>query len=40
MTTIDERITRLLDQMENPGLTQRELEHIEKKIEILKSLEK
>lgn len=34
----EERISRLLDQMENPGLSSEEIEQIEKKIDIIKSL--
>lgn len=33
--TIDERIERLLDQLENPGLTDGEINRIEKKILVL-----
>lgn len=37
--TIEERITRLLDQLENPHLTSHEVEAIQGKIEFLRSLD-
>lgn len=33
----EERIERLLDQLENPGLTSREIELIQQKIEVLRN---
>lgn len=36
-TTIDERIENLLDQLENPGLSVREIEKIERKLAVLRS---
>lgn len=35
--SIDERIERLLDQLENPALTEAEIDRIEKKILLLVS---
>lgn len=34
--TSEERIEALLDQLENPGLSQRDIDLIERKIEVLK----
>lgn len=39
MANKDERVQRLLDQLENPGATAEEIELIEKKIQIIKSLD-
>lgn len=39
MATTEERIERLLDQLENPGLTEPEIERIKLKIEYLRQLE-
>ena len=36
MTSIDARIESLLDQLDNPGLTDREIDRIEKKLKVLR----
>lgn len=38
MSDLQNRIDRLLDQLENPGLTVQDIEKIEQKIEVLKKL--
>ena len=35
----DERIARLLDQLENPNITTQEIDKIERKLQILRALE-
>ena len=39
MQDIDERIARLLDQLENPNLGLSEIDKIERKLQILRDLE-
>lgn len=38
MSDLQNRIDRLLDQLENPDLTVQDIEKIEQKIEVLKKL--
>jgi hypothetical protein len=37
-TDVDTRISRLLDQLERPGLTESEIQRIEDKIRFLRSI--
>ena len=39
MATIEERLERLLDQLENPSLSAGEIERLKQKIEYLRTLE-
>ena len=39
MTTIDDRVERLLDQLENPNLSDREVAQLKEKIEFLRGLQ-
>lgn len=39
MTDVDTRVERLLDQLENPNLSEQEIARIKSKIEFLKGLQ-